>query len=240
MTVIQSADASTSSGLRGGFDRTLEANTTLAKQPRIINGKKVKDERYPYFSLMLGQFMCGSVLIGPRLVLGAAHCTGGSSDLRIGAQDDVNSGEHIRILHAVVHPKFDFADFGYDVALFYLSEATEKLFIKPDPTEITQKGTEFTVLGFGDTIAGNGMELSDSLLETDLEYVSNKDCDKMHGGQDEIDDSMLCAAGKESDSCGGDSGGPLILKGNSMDEDGLVGIVSWGRGCADPDYPGGE
>ena len=35
----------------------------------------------------------------------------------------------------------------------------------------------------------------------------------------------------------GDSGGPLILKGNSSDEDILLGIVSWGEGCADPRYP---
>ena len=90
-----------------------------------------------------------------------------------------------------------------------------------------------------DTIAGNGMELSDELLEVDLEYVESDTCDKMHGGNDEITDDMLCAAGK-GDSCGGDSGGPLIRKGNSIEEDSLVALVSWGRGCADPDFPGGE
>jgi hypothetical protein len=36
----------------------------------------------------------------------------------------------------------------------------------------------------------------------------------------------------------GDSGGPLILKGDSYDEDRLVGIVSWGRECAREGVPG--
>jgi secreted trypsin-like serine protease len=33
----------------------------------------------------------------------------------------------------------------------------------------------------------------------------------------------------------GDSGGPLFNAANQK----LVGIVSWGYGCADPNYPGG-
>jgi len=36
----------------------------------------------------------------------------------------------------------------------------------------------------------------------------------------------------------GDSGGPLIIKGNSPTEDVLVGTVAWGIGCADARYPG--
>merc|ERR1712183_396218 len=49
---------------------------------------------------------------------------------------------------------------------------------------------------------------------------------------------MLCAARPGKDACSGDSGGPLIVRGADHTEDVVVGIVSWGTGCANPRYPG--
>lgn len=45
---------------------------------------------------------------------------------------------------------------------------------------------------------------------------------------------MICAADTEKDSCQGDSGGPLF----NLENKELVGVVSWGVGCADARYPG--
>ena len=75
----------------------------------------------------------------------------------------------------------------------------------------------------------------DRLNQVRVDYVSNSDCtDKFGYDEEDISDSMMCAMENGGDSCQGDSGGPLYDKANDV----LVGVVSWGNGCADPNYPG--
>mmetsp|Transcript_19237 Transcript_19237/g.35933 ORF Transcript_19237/g.35933 Transcript_19237/m.35933 type:complete len:454 (-) Transcript_19237:176-1537(-) len=232
------SEQATASLRRGVPNRSLESDSTPDPELRIINGNEVRENRYPYFSLMYGRSMCGAVLIGPRLALGAAHCFGASSDLRVGARDGVDSGQRINIRGAIIHPLRDNRFFGYDIVMFYLEEATDIPYIQPDSTEITSAGTKLTVIGFGDTDPSFGVELADTLNEVELEYVDTKKCNKRHGDGDQITDDMMCAASNDKDSCVGDSGGPLIRRGSDASQDRLVGIVSWGRGCANDEFPG--
>ena len=48
----------------------------------------------------------------------------------------------------------------------------------------------------------------------------------------------MCAEAPGKDACYGDSGGPLLELGKDWENDNVIGIVSWGRGCADPKFPG--
>lgn len=105
-------------------------------------------------------------------------------------------------------------------------------------------------------------DISASLQEVVVPILSNSECRKSGYGERRITDNMLCAGFKdgEKDSCQGvyyaafyfefimnfrnffcwknlgDSGGPLHIKNETLYQ--VVGIVSWGEGCAQPDYPG--
>ncbi len=93
---------------------------------------------------------------------------------------------------------------------------------------LTAPGTALRVSGYGitDTLPGG----SPQLQSTGLVAVSDPDCQSFFPA--DLDrPTMLCAISPGSDSCNGDSGGPLTLNDGT-----LVGLVSWGpETCADPD-----
>merc|ERR1712073_114252 len=76
-----------------------------------------------------------------------------------------------------------------------------------------------TVTGWG-TLESRGWQPTE-LHEVDVKVTTKK---------------MLCAAEDGKDSCQGDSGGPLVTLENGQHA--LIGVVSWGYGCAEPDSPG--
>ncbi|KAL3910280.1 MAG: hypothetical protein SGARI_002201 [Bacillariaceae sp.] len=203
----------------------------------------VNEDRYPYFALKNGNAMCGAVLIGNRFVLTAAHCQGAADQFFIGARTSNRVGRAtVKWQDFLVHPDYLSTDFDNDIMLFYLDEEVSGIpALKLGKDPVTQAGTQLTVIGFGDT-RGSGIGrlfLSDVLQEAVVAYVDPQTCAAAHAG-DPVTEDMLCAAESNTDACFGDSGGPLIKKGGSIQTDELVGLVSWGRGCADPNYPGGE
>ena len=78
---------------------------------------------------------------------------------------------------------------------------------------------------------------TDTLQWVKVPAIKNSECNSHYGGQ--ITDAMICAGypgegGK--DACQGDSGGPFVCRNGTKSV--IAGVVSWGYGCADPDYPG--
>ena len=66
--------------------------------------------------------------------------------------------------------------------------------------------------------------------------MTNRQCEIFYNDNGSVTDSMLCAKSYSGgDACFGDSGGPFV---NGQDE--IIGVVSWGRSCAKPQWPGGE
>jgi trypsin len=92
-----------------------------------------------------------------------------------------------------------------------------------------------TLLKLGHGTTSSGGSSSDNLLHAEVSYVTTSECTSDYGyNNGSITGNMMCARDDGKDSCQGDSGGPLY----DEVENTLVGIVSWGIGCADPSFPG--
>lgn len=94
-------------------------------------------------------------------------------------------------------------------------------------------GTSSTVAGWGTTSEGGSA--SSVLRYVDVPIVARSTCQSQYGTSS-ITTNMVCAAETAGgqDSCQGDSGGPLVTTGTST----LIGVVSWGNGCARRGYAG--
>jgi len=215
-----------------------------AKSDRIIGGETVtsigEEDRYPYsVSMQDGQgHFCGGSMIAADVVLTAAHCLGGDFSIVVGS-DDVDQGQQIAVAQQIEHPLYDSNTDQYDMALLILEEPTtlDIPFVRVNDDNLyPPEGTTTHVMGWGDTDPGDGQRLSDILMIVDVEVISNNDCEDAEQGGDSyngwIYPSMLCTSTKGQDACQGDSGGPLVVKNGSPDQDVIVGVVSWGVGCA--------
>ena len=96
-------------------------------------------------------------------------------------------------------------------------------------------GQDSIVCGWGTTESGGTQ--SKVKLQVTVPIVSNKECLANVTG---IDTTMLCAGLPQGgkDACQGDSGGPLFTLEPETKRPILIGIVSWGLGCARENLPG--
>ncbi|KAJ8391246.1 hypothetical protein AAFF_G00095130 [Aldrovandia affinis] len=98
-------------------------------------------------------------------------------------------------------------------------------------------GTQCWISGWGYT-QPDDVHIPDTLKEAPVPLISTKKCNSSCMYNGEISPRMLCAGYTEGkvDACQGDSGGPLVCQDDSVWR--LVGVVSWGTGCAEPNHPG--
>nr|CAD7455332.1 unnamed protein product [Timema tahoe] len=134
-----------------------------------------------------------------------------------------------KIVEVVKHDMFDKLD--YDIALlkvdppFRLDERIYPIRLPEAGVELSE-GATVTVTGWGAT-SENGSATS-NLQRVDLTVITPQQCEESLSPIGIHEETMLCTwfPGGGKDACQGDSGGPLVH------DNVLVGIVSWGIGCA--------
>ncbi|RJQ82948.1 serine protease [Pseudonocardiaceae bacterium YIM PH 21723] len=230
------------------------ATEALAGPKPIVGGEKADIKQYPWIVQLTsgGYQTCGGTLVKPNKVLTAAHCAAGRGPDAVvaGRQDlDGTDGVTAKVIGKWFNPNYYAGDprpsallpDNNDVAILTLDKDLpfQTLPIAgPEDTALYADGAVARVLGWGNT---RGTSDGNTLNQVDVPMVTDQACAKSYPGKPSNptllrfnDKTMSCAGLTEGgkDSCQGDSGGPLIAGGK------LIGIVSWGEGCAEPDLWG--
>ncbi|XP_046638059.1 urokinase-type plasminogen activator-like [Daphnia pulicaria] len=261
-----SSDRMRSSGSCGrrnvNFEPPRPSSTRLG---RVVNGVDAPVGAIPWQASIklkdggsLRQW-CGGAIISERLVLTAAHCI---DHLRktefvvvVGDHDTSVSSSKEQIFpveNFIIHSKFKSTKGGFDIALVKLATVNGKGIVfgdvaqpicLPSSDSDYKPGTWCSVSGWGMQKPASEESVSNVLKVASVPLISSETCNKkeVYGNQlnsNTFPDGMLCAGYLEggTDACRGDSGGPLACSVNGQFQ--LLGLVSWGDGCADKNKPG--
>jgi trypsin len=210
---------------------------------RIVGGQ---DAPSPIPWQIIKEYGCGGTILDSTTILSAAHCYYEIGEwIRAGSLKRYSGGQDRKIAQIIENTESpynpstyenDFVIFKLDSPLDFDNDV-QPACLPPSTAYLDLTSTEeqcFTS-GWGTLVQWGSSP--DTCNYVQVPAVTNADCNSAYGGG--ITESMICAGyigegGK--DACQGDSGGPFVCNKNGKAI--IAGVVSWGYGCGEPEYPG--
>lgn len=230
----------------GSADRSAELS-----RPAIVGGERAGDRPFMAGLVFQGDdsASCGGTFIQADVVLTAAHCVAdGWRGMRVAGGHDMNrnltSSRTAGVDRVVYHDDYDDETVANDIALIFLRTADLGRFggrvqpVAPSTEErLPERSGVAIVSGWG-ALQEDG-DYPDELHEVSVPVIGLDRCRSAGEDYRNVSDRQVCAGDWDRggiDSCQGDSGGPLFIE--RGDEVEVVGVVSWGEGCAAAHNPG--
>ncbi|XP_078659246.1 uncharacterized protein LOC144904280 isoform X3 [Branchiostoma floridae x Branchiostoma belcheri] len=220
----------------------------------IVGGTEADPGTIPWQAMLWdvrpsrNRHFCGGALVNSQWVITAAHCiveaevTKDDFIVRLGKQVarrgvlEENERSYT-VQEVIVYEGFVHDTYDADLALIRLTERvlyTDYILPVCLPSvdrarRLIRPGSAGTVSGWGRVVEGG--PYSNVLKKVLIPRVSQGRCRKAHPQYD-VTRNMFCAGrpGGGEDACDGDSGGPFTVY--DEDREYLLGVVSWGDGCA--------
>jgi secreted trypsin-like serine protease len=221
---------------------------------KVVNGITVKYQKYSFFGVLwYNNFpSCGASLIkkgNESIVITAAHCVDFAiaSELQVGfyQPNRITKKYTFNVTNIQIHPDWNPVTNENDIALLTIAGSPPSVVpVLAIPSKVLGAnfiipGTKTKVIGYGNTTYGGNPAY---LLQCGCTPIVSKNNPQIQYTPNLLKNGMILAGkffqtpNTNVDSCQGDSGGPLLYVYNGTTY--LVGLVSWGIGCALYGYPG--
>lgn len=241
---------------------TSASRADVVVAPDVVNGRNPTSGEFAFLTSLRmtardgGVYVCGGSLVSPTKIITAAHCMydeDGNEISYVSAaleDDGAKPYSHVRAADFTIHPNYNKSNEANDIAVLTFSQPftgapTVTLPTAAQAASLTTGGSSVTSAGWGRLSSGGSSP--STFRVADLKVIPDSICGSSSGrytvggvtyeglGSSYLSSSMICAGGSTSaaqpiDTCQGDSGGPLVSGSGSSAV--LVGIVSWGIGCA--------